>query len=287
VRPRIPLVSVLAAAWLVAIAAACSLTTSLTGFSGGPDDRDGASGGDAPSSPIVEGGTPDGQSADDAGTPFRCTDQKNAVLCTEFEGSPVSLGWDYTYTNAGSTIESGAGRSGGGLVVRIPAHSALASSARPEASLETPVAIGTKQPITLAFDMKLPAQSNGGGNLDIGGIVLHGKFYIVGFRLEDGGGFKLLQYADPQGAVPELNDHPPLLVQPPFGTWFRAVLALTFPAGQDAHLKVTFDGIVAYDTTVAAAAYGPTPSVDIGILEASLAGDARALAFDNVLVTSP
>jgi hypothetical protein len=286
---RFSLFSLVASGSLAAIAAACSLTTSLTGFSGGANDD--ATKSDAPN--VVDGmetstdGGPLPDGADGAvATPFRCSDHPAAVLCSDFEGPSLTAGWNNTLTSNGGVLESGNGRFGRGLSSRIPAWSGAVAATRPNAALETSLPLAPRQPLTLSFDTIIQPGTNTGA-ADFMGILFHGAYYIVAFRMDDDGKVRLLQYADPTQMMPELVTSAPLLVQPAIGTWVHVVMQLTFPAGRSAHLTITFDGTPAFDGDVAAGAYASQPYVNVGLHGAGSAGQGRTLLVDDVLVTTP
>ncbi len=292
-RISLPL-SVAVAALLAGVAAACSLTTSLDGFSSGA----------VGDTFVVEGGTDAATTPPEAGTdaaprtdsgdgetttpPFRCADYPSAVFCADFDDGAFNAGWAKTYLRNGGTLALGAGRSRTGLVATVPTRSNPTASTRPVADLEMGVALSVRQPLTVAFDMLREAGGGGGGVIDIGGIGFHAPFYIVTFRVENEGAVHLHEYGDPLvSGGPSLSTDFPLGVQAAIGTWVHVTVQLTFPKATEAHLLVTFDGATAYDGAIGASPYASTPFVSAGVNNAESAGQARTVDFDDVLVTTP
>jgi hypothetical protein len=292
---RIRLVGACAAVTIAAMAAACTFTTSLDGFSNGPtDDResgaDAAKEADAP--PVdVEAGKPvpdagiDVEAGDDGGASF-CGAHAGAVFCADFEKDPFNAGWIETLRANGGTVLTGPGRDGRGIECRVPTRAGTSDSTRPSAALHGPVLLQPRQPFTLAFDMNI-AVAIGGGVIDIGGFNYSGVFYVATFRMQDNGIVTVHEYGDPtMGAGQVLADYP-LIIQPGIGRWVRVEMMVTFPAGNDVHLVARFDGALAYDGKLSAAAYASQPYIFAGIINVENAGQARTVGFDDVLVTTP
>ena len=294
---RFRLVRTCSAVAVAAMAAACSFTTSLDGFSNGPADE-GGSGGDASNGTdgtmvdVEAGATPPdagvdvgGDGGGDSGLPF-CAAHAGAVFCADFENDPINAGWLDTLNANGGTVLTGPGRDGRGIACRVPTRAGTSSSNRPTAALHGPVLLQARQAFTLAFDMNI-AVAGGGGVLDIGGFHYSGPFYVATFRMQDNGSVSVHEYGDPfMGAGQVLADYP-LIVQPGIGRWVRVEMKVTFPAGNDVHLVATFDGALAYDGKLSAAPYASQPYIFGGINNAENAGQARTVGFDDILVTTP
>jgi hypothetical protein len=278
---------------LCALAGACSLTTSLSGLSNGPDDVD--SGTDAANGVdgamlAPEGGTDGGQDAGDGAATtqtFRCADHPGALFCADFDNGPFNVGWTDIYDPNGGTLALGDGRFGRGLVATIPTHGATTPSTRPGATLETGVNLPARAPFTFAFDTKIESAAPGGGVYEISGIFFHVNFYVVTFRIEDSGAIVLHEYGDPIGSAPFLLNDFPLMVGPPIGSWVHVAMQMTFPSSSSVHLRVQFDGAIAYDGAIGASPYASPPFVYGGISNAENAGQARAVDFDDIVVTTP
>jgi hypothetical protein len=286
-RARIHLASIALSASLAGIVAACSLTTSLDGFATGPV----ADAGPAPieGGPIVaDGGAPGDGSTTEAGvdaapTPFRCSDHENALFCADFESVPVTAGWKNVATPSGGSLSADQGRFGMGLAASVPDYS---SPNEPAASLESGLSLTTRQPFTFSVDTKI-ATLKGSGVIDFIAFGFHGEFYILVLRAGDNGHVDLYEYADPVGTTtPQLDHYQQLLVQPTLGSWMHVVGQVTFPAS-GAHLKLTFDGTLAFDGAISAGDYASRPYLYAGITHASSGGDAMTILFDDILVTTP
>jgi hypothetical protein len=266
------------------IAAACSLTTSLAGFSGGPD----GDAGDADARSSTTDGGPNMDGGDGSAATFACTDYPGAVFCSDFESVSVTTGWSSSFANNGGSIEAGEGRFGRGLLARVPTRgSTPTTKTRPNAALEKALSLAPRQPFTVSFDMNIEPGS-GGGVVDLGGIYFPVVYYVVTFRMENDGTIHMHEYGAPTGNMPEVVTDKSLLGQPPKGTWLHVVMKTTFPTGADAHLTITFDGTVVYDDASAASRYADQkPSIYAGVSNAESAGQAQSVRFDDVLVTTP
>jgi hypothetical protein len=285
---RLRLVRICSAVAIAAIAAACSFTTSLDGFSNGPTDDGGSLGeaangtdasmvdGDAGS--VVTDASIGVEAGGDGGFPF-CAAHASAVFCADFERDPINAGWF-------DTLNANAGRDGRGIACRVPARGGTSSSNRPSAAFHGPVAIVARQPFTLAFDMNI-AVASGGGVLDIGGFHYSGLFYVATLRMQDDGTVSVHEFGDPFMGAPQVLADYPLILQPGIGRWVRVEMKVTFPVSNDVHLIVTFDGALAYDGKLSAAPYASQPYLFGGIGNAENAGQARTIGFDDVLITTP
>jgi hypothetical protein len=277
--------SVAFAALLAGVAAACSLTTSLDGFSNGAAVGDGGPA-------LVEGGTigdGGGQPTDagdggfDAGPAFRCADHPQATYCADFETTPVTLGWKHVTMVAGGTLNAVPGRFGVGLAAAVPPYD---SPAEPIASLESDLQLNDRQDFTYAVDM-LADSLSGGGQVDFVAFGFHGPFYILTLRAGGGGHVDLYEYGDSFGATAKLDHYLPLLVQPTLGRWVHVEGQVTFTAST-IHLKLTFDGVLAFDGNLQGNPWVGQPYVYTGITQASGGGsNPITIRVDDLLVTTP
>jgi hypothetical protein len=133
---RLRLVRICSAVAIAAIAAACSFTTSLDGFSNGPTDDGGSLGeaangtdasmvdGDAGS--VVTDASIGVEAGGDGGFPF-CAAHASAVFCADFERDPINAGWFDTLNANGGTVLAGPGRDGRGIARRHAAGPARAT----------------------------------------------------------------------------------------------------------------------------------------------------------------
>lgn len=281
--------SIAMSALLAGVAAACSLTTSLDGFSTGAAGDDGGTA-VVEGGPIVvdgggqptDGGT-DGSTVDAAPASFRCVDHPEAVYCADFETTPVTLGWKHVNTVAGGTLNAVPGRFGLGLATFIPPYD---SPAEPVASLENGLQLNDRQDFTYSVDTLIDSLT-GEGEVDFIAFGFHGPFYILTLRAGGGGHVDLYEYGDAIGTTPALDHYQQLLIQPTLGSWMHVVGHVTFTPG-NVHLKLTFDGATAFDGNLSANPWVGQPYVYTGITQASGGGSkAMTIRFDDLLVTTP
>lgn len=262
--------------------AACTLTTSLSGLAGPPEDAD-ASPPDAATD--ADAGSPDADAGGDGAPllPYCQTLIPAPAFCDDFERASPQGAWSLIRLGGGGALatEPSTRRAGRELNSVIPLFGdGGVSEARLLRSFDD------ANEVTLSYALRVdgpPAQSVQQimaivVNLAVGRDFFHAYLFV---RRE---GITLVEQTFPGGgsAGSVFREHP-LDVPIRFGSWQRVTLTETLSAPP--HLRLTVDGKVAFDGAADPFFRRGTPSVSAGIHYSDAPSGPLSVRVDDLFVT--
>ena len=277
-RFRLVSTSVLAIAFGVA---ACSLTTSLDGYSGAVPPSE--AGNDAADATTDADADADAGGGKDGGR-FCASLTPSPTFCDDFDEEGPFTPWVETRVNAGSTItrDHGAFRSAPSSLLTVSQGSAMGGGAA-FLRLTSPSAVRRAR---FAYDLRVDARDPQTGYAEVSYLRFGGadKVYAFYVRLFHDPARTTAFTAEaylPDGGIPQHNVN--LAGDPKFTDWTRIVVDVDLRTAP--HVTVTVDGALAGETTLEPSLYPPSvATVEPGVGYAGSPAGAWKLRYDNVAV---
>ncbi|MEA2746686.1 MAG: hypothetical protein QOI41_829 [Myxococcales bacterium] len=280
----------------LALLAACSLTTSLDGFTGGADDAGIASDSAGEAGPTGEAGPlPEGSTGNDAGidaeagpaVPYCDSLVPKPTFCDDFErpNSDVVGSWGVRSLSGGGVVTIGPSTrtaTGSELEASIPVFDAGSVS---QAALDRTFT-GLVQKATLSYALRIEAAPGQGSQqlmvVSVAPPASGGDFFQT-YLFVMPSGVILVEQTFPNGGTGGGNFvQNPLTVPIVFGKWQRIEMTVTLTA--PASILLTVDGVVAFNG-VADPAYKPGQVVvDNGIHYTNTPSGPLSVHIDDLFV---
>jgi hypothetical protein len=268
--------------------AACSVTTSFSGLTGGAVDvvdggRESSAGSDAgllPDGPGPEGGAPDGATPDGQ-TFFRCADHGSALFCADFDGEPFDHGFDPVPPTQGASVAPSTS------LAASPPRSLLGKM--PARTSSQPVAVaGLVRPIlgarsfVLSLDLRIE-ESSAEDAVDVVSLSYHANYYglYLRYRRNPSPNFALFEFAN----SPSVLNFIELAARPTLGAFVHVTITVEMGSASSL-VSVAFDGVdAAVRAPISAYKYLSSPLfLELGITGGDGVGGPFEVRTDNVLV---